>query len=228
MSVTRFGDGVPLNAKGQIVTHDGTTAISIPVGSDGQILTAQSSTSSGLLWANVNTGETQYVTLIASTTITSATHSITFSNIPQTYDELLLVMSSKRGDTQTLTESGIRINSNSNTVYGFAYYNYGVGGNSSNISTEFKYYLGGPYKSMYEISFPAYTSSDSKVIFYRGTTINELIATSANSLGHGVWNNTDAITSITIYAGLADETTRTFYDTPSADYYWILYGVDWS
>ena len=97
MSVTRFGDGVPLNEKGQIVTHNGTTATSFSVGTDEQILIAQSSASSGLIWANISTGEAQYVTLISNTAITSGVHSITLSSIPGTYDELILVMSLKEG-----------------------------------------------------------------------------------------------------------------------------------
>ena len=226
MSVTRFGDGVPLNEKGQIVTHNGTTAISIPVGSDGQILTAQSSTSSGLLWANVNTGDTQYVKLISSTTITSATHSITFSDIPQTYDELVLIMSPKRGDAQTHTASGLRINSVSTTTYRFSYGNYGVGSDSNVGRAEFIYWLGGPQKSICEISFPEYTSDASKVGVYRSTTIDSLVGSTSNTFFHGVWDNTSAITSITIYAGLPDETTRTFSE--NADSFWILYGVNWS
>lgn len=228
MSVTRFGDGVPLNEKGQIVTHNGTTAISIPVGSDGQILTAQSSTSSGLLWANVSTGSTQYVKLIASTVLTAAAHSVTFSSIPATYDELLLIMQAKRTDSATHVISGIEINSTSTTTYRFAYYNYGADGADTNAGTTyFPYRLGGSQPTIMEISFPAYTSNASKVVTYRSTFMQNSLATSGNTFFHGVWDNTGVIDTITIYAGAPSSTTTTF-GGGDLDQYWILYGVNWS
>lgn len=225
MSVTRVGDGVPLNAKGQIVTHNGTTATSLSVGSDGQILTAQSSASSGLIWANISTGETQYVTLISNTAITSAVHSITLSDIPGTYDELILIMSVKRGDTATTAESSIRIN-NTSANYGFAQYTTGTGAASSAGDTETYYWLGGPEKTITEISFPLYAGDKSKTVFMKGVTSSTSQLTSYPFVNHTVWNNTSAITSITIYAGAVGDTTRTF--ATGNDYYIILYGVDWS
>jgi hypothetical protein len=228
MSVTRFGDGVPLNEKGQIVTHDGTTAISIPVGSNGQILTAQSSTSSGLLWANVNTGDTQYVKLIASTVLTAAAHSVTFSSIPATYDELLLIMQAKRTDSADHVISGIEINSTSTTTYRYASYNYGADGADTNTGTTyFPYRLGGSEPTIMEISFPAYTSNASKVVTYRSTFMQNSLITSGNTFFHGVWDNAGVIDTITIYAGAPSSASTTF-GGGTLNQYWILYGVNWS
>jgi hypothetical protein len=225
MSVTRFGDGVPLNEKGQIVTHNGTTATSLSVGSDGQILTAQSSASSGLIWANISTGETQYVTLISNTAITSAVHSITLSSIPGTYDELILVMSLKRGDAATTVESSIRINATS-AGYGIIRYTTGTGAASNAGDSETYYWLGGPEKSIAEISFPLYAGDKSKTVFIKGVTSSTTQVESYPFVNHTVWDNSSAITSVTIYAGAVGDVTRTF--ATGNDYYILLYGVDWS
>lgn len=41
-----------LQNKGDLISHDGTIAVKIPVGSDGEILTADSTSASGLSWKN--------------------------------------------------------------------------------------------------------------------------------------------------------------------------------
>lgn len=47
-----FNDLSPLSAKGSLITYDGTDNIALPVGTDGQILTSNSTEASGLKWEN--------------------------------------------------------------------------------------------------------------------------------------------------------------------------------
>ena len=95
MSLDRIGDGFALRSKGDIISHDGTANIVIPSGTNGQILTAQSSTTSGLEWVNGPTTPTEYWIGIASATVSaSGVKTVTFSSIPSTYDDLVLIASS--------------------------------------------------------------------------------------------------------------------------------------
>jgi hypothetical protein len=90
MAVDRIGDGLALRSKGDIVSYDGTANIAVNVGTNGQILTAQSSTSSGLEWVTPPVSETQYMEIIGSTYLTAAVSSVSFSSIPSTYKDLYL------------------------------------------------------------------------------------------------------------------------------------------
>ena len=230
MSISRFGDGVPLNTKGQIVAHDGTSIISIPVGSDGQILTSQSSTSSGLVWANTSSGDTQYVSLIASATLTASSHSITFSNIPNTYDELILIANLRRGDSTDRSIGSMQINSNTTTVYRYAHYNHGGNTNSGaygEAGTYFLYNIGGATFGQYEWHIPTYkTSTSGKVVFLLGGHVSSAGSGSGDpyQMTWGTWLSSDAITSITLYAGAPSATTTTF--AASDPYFALLYGVN--
>jgi len=111
MAVDILGDGINVSAKGDIVGHDGTAPARIPVGSDGQILTAQSSATSGLVWVTPNTtpsGESFYT--IASSTLTADTASITFSSITSGYTDLHIRAFCKTDATSDGIEVHIQVN----------------------------------------------------------------------------------------------------------------------
>jgi hypothetical protein len=115
MSFEVFGDGIALRNKGDILSSDGTSGYVVPVGTEGQILTAQSSTISGLAWTDVVTGDAQKFVFISSTTISAATATVTLSSIPQTYRDLLLIGSAKSTATSLTTAGTVTINFNANT-----------------------------------------------------------------------------------------------------------------
>lgn len=82
-----YNDPVPLTTRGDLVSHDGTSKVRVPVGSDGQVLTADSTDSEGLIWSTgipavglaiYGTGEDGSLTLAADTTIANS-----YDNIKQ-------------------------------------------------------------------------------------------------------------------------------------------------
>jgi hypothetical protein len=77
-----------LTTKGDIYAATGTsTPARLAVGANNQVLTADSSTATGLKWATAASGS---MTLISTTTLTGAT--VTLSSIPQTYKDLRMEM----------------------------------------------------------------------------------------------------------------------------------------
>jgi len=83
---TQAGTTLPLTTKGDLFGYD-TGNARIPIGTNNQVLTADSTQALGLKWATPSSGG---ITLITETTA-SALSSINYSSIPSTYKELLLV-----------------------------------------------------------------------------------------------------------------------------------------
>ena len=228
MSISRIGDGVPLNEKGQILSHNGTTMINIPVGTDGQILTSQSSTTSGLEWATPSAGDTQYVSVIANATLTASSHSITFSSIPSTYDELIIVLNARRGDTTTATSCTVQINSDTTSSYRGASYDQSNGQQTTTSQAYLSpFYVNGSTHAPVEIHIPNYKNSYSpKVVASLYGFVGSLSGNGgAGGSFWGCWTKSDAITSITVYAGTPSATTTTFGAVTDA-HFAILYGVN--
>lgn len=226
MSFSRVGDGVPLNVKGQILTHTGTYLATLPVGTDGQILVSQSSASSGLAWQSVNAGDTQYVNLISSAALTANAHEITFSSIPSTYDDLLVILYAQRYDSVSFTGATVRINANTNTVYRYQYYDYQTGGQISAADTSFPFSMNGISFSPFEFYFSGYkTSFSPKPLLMKGGLVGQDFQTDGapGQVLHGMWNSSDAITSITFFCGTPTQTTRIF--DSSSDHFALLYGI---
>lgn len=77
-----------IDAKGDLIAGSAAdTAARLAVGSNGQVLTADSTTATGLKWAAASSGG---FTLISTTTLSGS--STTLSSIPQTYQHLYLVL----------------------------------------------------------------------------------------------------------------------------------------
>jgi hypothetical protein len=119
MAVDRIGDGLALRSKGDIVSHDGTSPISISPGTNGQILYAQSSATAGVQWQTAPVAETQQYVLISTAVITANTRTVSFTSIPSTYKHLYL-----RGQvqgTEPVFDGVLDIRANSSTTIVFAY-----------------------------------------------------------------------------------------------------------
>lgn len=116
MSVSFIGDGIAIRNKGDIISGDGSGIISVPVGTNDQILTASSTTESGLLWKSRVVGSTQSFVQISATTVTANTASVDINGIPQTYNDLLLICLAKT--TAASSPGDINVTFNSATAGG--------------------------------------------------------------------------------------------------------------
>lgn len=102
-----------LDAKGDLISATAAdTPARLAVGTNGQVLTADSSTSTGLKWATPSSGG---MTLI-SETVASAQSSISFTSISGSYKQLVLVYSGIRHSTNG-SKFSVRLNNNSSSVY---------------------------------------------------------------------------------------------------------------
>ena len=92
-------------ANGDIITYS-TSEDKLPIGTAGQALTADSTTSTGLKWSTVSGTPANGRELISRITTTGGATSITFSSIPSTYTDLVVVLNALWGTTaNTQTEN---------------------------------------------------------------------------------------------------------------------------
>ncbi len=75
-AVTAFNALSPIGAKGDLISNDGTNDIALPVGTDAFVLTADSTTASGLKWAASTGGSGGATNLITNGSADNATVSI--------------------------------------------------------------------------------------------------------------------------------------------------------
>ena len=162
--------------------------------------------------------------LIQAQTLTSTATSITFSNIPQNYTDLKLVISSRSNRAAIQDTFSVVFN---DSASGYSYRRlYGDGTNpasdsdSGNTGLTTGYTQGGNgtanvFGSL-ELYIPKYTSSANKSVYSEGTSENNATGSSI-SIVASLWSNAAAITSIklTPATGATLQIGSTFY----------LYGV---
>jgi hypothetical protein len=114
MSVNSFNaSNPPLTTKGDLYGFS-TVPARLPVGTNAQVLTADSTASTGLKWAAASGGG---MTLISTITASSAS-SVSFTSIPSTYTNLLLTWEKVYSDIDN-TYWGIRFNNDTTADYHF-------------------------------------------------------------------------------------------------------------
>ncbi len=102
-----------VDAKGDIVAATAADTVArLAVGANDTVLTADSSTATGLKWATPAAGG---ITLISETTASALT-SLSFSSIPSTYKSLLLVWNGIQQSSST-TGFSLRLNNDSGSNY---------------------------------------------------------------------------------------------------------------
>ena len=141
--------------------------------------------------------------IIASVTVSSATNTISFTSIPQTYTDLLFKISGRF----SIDTASAFLRYNGTTTDGTSRFLEGSGSGASS-STDGSYQYGpvhGVVNSTHtantfgnaEIYIPNYTSSNYKSSSSDGVTENNGAATTM-ALGANLWSDTAAITSIEI------------------------------
>jgi hypothetical protein len=155
--------------------------------------------------------------LIAHQELSSAQAAITFSSIPQTFTDLLLVCSLR----SSTTNSDIGIKLNNSTANFSNRYLFG-NGSSAASGTAYGNYVGEAGKTSYTAStfgnfsiyIPSYRSSTAKS--YSSDAVNENNATTAvQAITAGLWNDNSTISSIELYqlngANLVEFSSATLY-----------------
>lgn len=159
---------------------------------------------------------------IADVTVATPQASIDFTSIPQGYTDLKIVISSRAALTGfSFVFGGIRFNSDTNTYSGKSLFGNGSTVSSSSYSTNFGYVIESTAANATantfgnaEIYIPNYTNSNQKS--FSSDQVAETNATATESaLSAGLWSQTGAITSITLYPGggsyFIANTTATLY-----------------
>ena len=102
-----------VDAKGDIIAATAAdTVAKLAVGSNNQVLTADSSTATGLKWATPSAGG---LTLISTTALTGS--SVTLSSIPTTYKNLKLIIKSYYGSGVSFLSLRLNGDSGGNVYY---------------------------------------------------------------------------------------------------------------
>ena len=156
---------------------------------------------------------------ISTTTLGSATATVTFSSIPQTYTDLVLIVTAKGTGTDDLY---IRCNSDTGSNYSYTYLtgngttaSSGRGSTNSGLLTDF---YGTPSTDNNHIAVVHFMN-------YSNTTTYKTSLSRANRAGGGVdlvvalWRNTNAITSLTLRLpswSLASGTVASLYGIKAA------------
>lgn len=166
-------------------------------------------------------------TLINSTSLSSSAASVTFSAIPATYDDLVVLISARTSRSATSDSIKMTINSDSTTIYSFtklrgdgttAYSNRNTGNDAAYIeNTDGDTATASTFDST-EIYIPKYTSTANKP--FSSIIMREddsTAATTYNSAQAHLYRNSSAITSLSF----APSTGPNFV---SGSTFW-LYGI---
>jgi hypothetical protein len=126
----------------------------------------------------------------------SGTSTVTFSSVPNTYTDLVIVISGSTGGNDTI---GLRFNSDSGTNYSYTQiYGDGTSAGSTKASGE-TFARIGPFYNSQSITI-------ANVMNYANASIYKTILTRANNAGNqlnelvSLWRNTAAITDVTVNA----------------------------
>jgi hypothetical protein len=204
-------------AKGSLLSASAaSTPAVLAVGSNDQVLTADSSTTTGLKWAAPSSGG---MTLISTTTLSGA--SITLSSIPSGYVDLRLYIRLFLCATSG-QRMQFRFNGDANTRYAGSFtfgssQDNGQAFDATEISTTTGPQNSSTTQSLIIVDVPDYANTSTwKTLQTFGVTNHQTTSTSANyRQTFGFYNQTSAISSITLFPGNGNFTSGTV----------LLYGV---
>jgi hypothetical protein len=193
-----------VDAKGDIIAATAADTVArLAVGANDTILTADSTTATGLKWATPAAGG---MTLLSTTTLSGVT--TTLSSIPQEYTNLQLVIEGYTGNTGN---SVLRVAPNGTNNLTSSQYLEGYG--SSGISASYDEDISYVYPNRNRGSLRTSANNVSVVTFYNYTSstgykpfnsVSYVIGTDSNryyTVGGGVFASNSAITSLNIQYG---------------------------
>ena len=157
-------------------------------------------------------------TPIATTTLGSATGTVTFSSIPNTYTDLVLVATRRFDNVTTGSQNThIRFNGDTGSNYSNTYLAAGVSSGRLNSMNEL--YTSGPGNEASErYSVDVWNFFNySNTTTYKTSFFSFMFAGEMNQLWTGLWRNTAAINTITI--------TGSGSATFAANSMFTLYGI---
>lgn len=152
---------------------------------------------------------------IATNSPSGGTSTVTFSSIPATYTDLIVVLSGSTGGADTI---GLRFNSDSGSNYSYTQV-FGDGSSAGSVrATNETFSRVGPMYNSQSITI-------ANVMNYANTTTNKTVIARANNAGNQVnalvslWRNTAAISTLSvnaIFGSFNSGTVITLYGVKSA------------
>jgi hypothetical protein len=206
-----------VDAKGDLIAATAAdTPARLAVGTNGQVLTADSTAATGLAWAAAPSSGG--LTLISTTSLTSTT--TTISATLTSYKNVFMLL--KMISASTTTDMKMRMNSDTGSNYSTNIV-YGTGstaaGRSSNAATSLvisNISVGTTARAAVNGSMNVYRVNDTNEIVMDFTTRNDNNSDYRTDRGCGVYDNTAAISSFTFFLDSGTFTGGTIY----------LYGVN--
>jgi hypothetical protein len=196
-----------VDAKGDIIAATAADTVArLAVGSNDQVLTADSSTATGLKWATASSGG---MTLLNSgNTAFSGVQTITFSSIPSTYKHLYVVGMGIRTTASYGANIQLRFNGDTAGNYRTSRYNLvnstlngeenmNAVTNACSVS-EVNNNSGYNEVVFFELSIPLYANTTQYKRIQMFSSSKQSSSVFQNQLA-GAWNSTSAIDSLTFY-----------------------------
>jgi len=188
-----------ITAAGDIVVGTGSgTYDNLPIGTTGQVLTADTTVSPyKVKWATASSGGAY--TLLTSGSLTGS--SVTSATLSGSYTDLKIVVTQYQGATDD-TYLAIRFNGDTGTNYqsGGNNFNYNTTPNATHIRTNVGVVNSGTSVSLGDIYIPNYANT---ITWKYATCWNVVKNSGAGAVGYGLylgnWASTSAITSVTFF-----------------------------